>query len=77
MREVKTCCQEEGIVGSGTKSWVATHRLRVTLATLLFESGHADSSVSLRTGQVIVIPDIYRAINIYGKWRDGVNNRIF
>lgn len=47
---VKSCCNEEGIQGSGTKSWMTTHGLRGTLATILFEAGHSDSSVSLRTG---------------------------
>lgn len=50
LRVVKHCCSDEGINGSGTKSWVTTHGLRGTLATLLFQAGHADSSVSLRTG---------------------------
>lgn len=37
-------------MGSGSKTWVTTHGLRDTMASLLFAAGNADSSVSLRTG---------------------------
>ena len=47
---VKGACLAEGIAGSGHLIWVTTHGLRDTLATLLFENGHSDSSVALRTG---------------------------
>jgi len=50
MNSVKNVCTVEGIAGSGKKGWVTTHGLRGTLATLLFENGHSDSSVALRTG---------------------------
>lgn len=43
-------CEKEGVEGEGQKSWVTTHGLRRTLATLLFQNGHSDSSVALRTG---------------------------
>ena len=47
---MKGACLAEGIAGSGHRNWVTTHGLRGTLATLLFENGHSDSSVGLRTG---------------------------
>ena len=50
MKVVKKVCEEEGIAGSGVKSWVTSHGLRGTVATLLVQSGHADSSVAMRTG---------------------------
>lgn len=36
--------------GCGEMPWVTTHGLSGALATLLFESDHADSSVAMRTG---------------------------
>lgn len=50
MRVVKDCCDAEGISCSGVKSWVTTHGLSGTLETILFEAGHEESSVALRTG---------------------------
>lgn len=47
---VKNACNAEGIQGSRRKSWITTHGLRGTLATLLFEIWHSDSSIVLRTG---------------------------
>lgn len=37
---IKTVCVTEGISTSGSETWVATHGLRVTLASLLFAAGH-------------------------------------
>lgn len=47
---VKDACESQGVKGTGLKEGMSTHGLRGTAATLLFESGHADSSVALRTG---------------------------
>ena len=44
---VKRACQAENISGSGSKNWVTSHSLRRTLATILFEAGHSDSSVAV------------------------------
>lgn len=37
---VKNECKDEGIEGSRIKNWVTNHRLRRTLDTVIFESGH-------------------------------------
>lgn len=50
MSLVRTACSNEGICGEGSNFWVTTHGLRGTLATILFENGHSDSSVAMRTG---------------------------
>lgn len=47
---VKKACLKENIAGDGEKGWVGTHGLRGSLVTSLFEEGHADSSVTQRTG---------------------------
>lgn len=47
---VKRACIAEGISGLGGKLWVTNHSLRGTLASILFEAGHSNSSVAMRTG---------------------------
>lgn len=41
---MKIACLAQGIERSGSKGWVITHGLTGTLVTILFKSGHADSS---------------------------------
>lgn len=50
LQAMKTFFSAEGIKKSDTKGWAAIHGLRRTMATLLFNHGHSNSSVSLRTG---------------------------
>lgn len=49
-RIIRDCCVAEDFSGSGERNWITTHRLRGTLATLLFETNHSDSSVAMRNG---------------------------
>ena len=46
---VKKACIAVGVSGSGLKSHMTIHGLRGTVITRLFESGHADASISLRS----------------------------
>lgn len=64
---VKTVCDLEGISGSGTKTFAITHGLRRSLASLILQASHADSSVQMRTGH-----DDPRSLQIYQNLRGRV-----
>lgn len=50
LRIVKSVCSAEVVRGDGLKDWMTTNGQRGTLVTSFSENGHADSSVSMRTG---------------------------
>lgn len=50
LQVVKTVSMKEGVSGIGSKAFATNHGLRGTLASLLIQSGHSDTSVSKRTG---------------------------
>lgn len=70
MRIVKPVSIAKKMNRDGSKRWMTTYRLRGTLVTSLFESGHSDTSVSNKTSH----RDL-RSSTLYQNLRGGEGKR--
>lgn len=65
MRLLKNACVAKKLKGKELKKRSTTHGLQGTLATILFDHRHLDSSVALRTGHRYLT--VLKAISIFAK----------